>query len=164
MHVISQNIDGGAIEADGGASAPVGPSVATPLSVCMDDVLAFFSQIVGLEVYARNILLDAINIEHDKIANIIVLTQTNRQSCQDKINLLQLISSSWVTGYLLYIIGLHLILCSCVCVVHMRVCVYSIRMFICVCVCVSWICGDKRPFVTYTLYVFQTDPVLCSVE
>ena len=31
MHVISQIIDGGAIEADGGASAPVGPSVATPL-------------------------------------------------------------------------------------------------------------------------------------
>ena len=31
MHVISQNIDGGATEADGGASAPVGPSVATPL-------------------------------------------------------------------------------------------------------------------------------------
>ena len=32
MHVISQNIDGGAIEADGGASAPVGSSVATPLT------------------------------------------------------------------------------------------------------------------------------------
>ena len=31
MHVISQIIDGGAIEADGGASAPVGPTVATPL-------------------------------------------------------------------------------------------------------------------------------------
>ena len=31
MHVINQNIDGGATEADGGASAPVGPSVATPL-------------------------------------------------------------------------------------------------------------------------------------
>ena len=31
VHVISQNIDGGATEADGGASAPVGPSVATPL-------------------------------------------------------------------------------------------------------------------------------------
>ena len=31
MQVISQNIDGGATEADGGASAPVGPSVATPL-------------------------------------------------------------------------------------------------------------------------------------
>ena len=31
MHVISQNIDGGATEADGGASAPVGPSVAMPL-------------------------------------------------------------------------------------------------------------------------------------
>ena len=29
--VISQNIDDGATEADGGASAPVGPSVATPL-------------------------------------------------------------------------------------------------------------------------------------
>ena len=36
MHVISQIIDGGATEADGGASAPVGPSVATPLTVkCM---------------------------------------------------------------------------------------------------------------------------------
>ena len=35
MHVISQNIDGGATEADGGASAPVGPSVATPLDVCV---------------------------------------------------------------------------------------------------------------------------------
>ena len=33
MHVISQNIDGGATEADGGASAPVGPSVATPLTI-----------------------------------------------------------------------------------------------------------------------------------
>ena len=31
--VISQNIDSGATEADGGASVPVGPSVATPL--CM---------------------------------------------------------------------------------------------------------------------------------
>ena len=31
VRVISQNIDGGATEADGGASAPVGPSVATPL-------------------------------------------------------------------------------------------------------------------------------------
>ena len=31
MHMISQNIDGGATEADGGASAPVGQSVATPL-------------------------------------------------------------------------------------------------------------------------------------
>ena len=30
--MISLNIDGGAIEADGGASAPVGPSVATPLA------------------------------------------------------------------------------------------------------------------------------------
>ena len=30
MHVIKQNVDGGATEADGGASAPVGPSVATP--------------------------------------------------------------------------------------------------------------------------------------
>ena len=32
MHVISQIIDGGATEADGGASAPVCPSVATPLA------------------------------------------------------------------------------------------------------------------------------------
>ena len=31
IHVICQDIDGGATEADGGASAPVGPSVATPL-------------------------------------------------------------------------------------------------------------------------------------
>ena len=31
MHVIKQNVDGGATEADGGASAPVGPSVAMPL-------------------------------------------------------------------------------------------------------------------------------------
>ena len=30
-HVISWDTDGGATEADGGASAPVGPSVATPL-------------------------------------------------------------------------------------------------------------------------------------
>ena len=29
--MISQTIDGGATEADGGASAPLGPSVATPL-------------------------------------------------------------------------------------------------------------------------------------
>ena len=33
VHVTCQDIDGGATEADGGASAPVGPSVATPLSV-----------------------------------------------------------------------------------------------------------------------------------
>ena len=32
VHMISQNIDGGATETDGGASAPVGPGVATPLS------------------------------------------------------------------------------------------------------------------------------------
>ena len=31
IHVICQDIDGGATEGDGGASAPVGPSVATPL-------------------------------------------------------------------------------------------------------------------------------------
>ena len=31
MHVKSQNIDGGATETNGGASAPVGPRVATPL-------------------------------------------------------------------------------------------------------------------------------------
>ena len=30
-HVISKDLDGGATEADGRASAPVGPSVATPL-------------------------------------------------------------------------------------------------------------------------------------
>ena len=36
MHVISQNIDGGATEADAGASAPVGPSVATPLHKTYD--------------------------------------------------------------------------------------------------------------------------------
>ena len=29
--MISQNIDGGATEADGGASTPLGPNVATPL-------------------------------------------------------------------------------------------------------------------------------------
>ena len=33
MHVISQNINGGATEADGGASAPVGLSVATLLVI-----------------------------------------------------------------------------------------------------------------------------------
>ena len=33
MHVIKQNVDGGATEADGGTSAPVGPSVATPLQI-----------------------------------------------------------------------------------------------------------------------------------
>ena len=33
VHVIYQDIDGGATEADGGASAPVGPSVATPLHI-----------------------------------------------------------------------------------------------------------------------------------
>ena len=32
VHVTCQDIGGGATEADGGASAPVGPSVATPLS------------------------------------------------------------------------------------------------------------------------------------
>ena len=32
VHVTCQVIDGGATEADGGASAPVGPSVATPLA------------------------------------------------------------------------------------------------------------------------------------
>ena len=31
MHVVKQNVDDGATEADGRASAPVGPSVATPL-------------------------------------------------------------------------------------------------------------------------------------
>ena len=31
VHVTCQDVDGGATEADGGASAPVGPSVATPL-------------------------------------------------------------------------------------------------------------------------------------
>ena len=31
VHVISWGTDGGATEADGGASAPVGPTVATPL-------------------------------------------------------------------------------------------------------------------------------------
>ena len=35
VHVISQIVDGGATEADGGASAPVGPSVAMPLMVIM---------------------------------------------------------------------------------------------------------------------------------
>ena len=34
VHVTCQVIDGGATEADGGASAPVGPSVATPLATC----------------------------------------------------------------------------------------------------------------------------------
>ena len=34
IDVICQDIDGGATEADGGASAPVGPSVATPLGRC----------------------------------------------------------------------------------------------------------------------------------
>ena len=33
IHVICQDIDGGATEGDGGASAPVGPSVATPLVI-----------------------------------------------------------------------------------------------------------------------------------
>ena len=33
VHVTCQDIDGGATEADGGASAPVGPSVATPLTI-----------------------------------------------------------------------------------------------------------------------------------
>ena len=31
VHMTCQDIDGGATEADGGDSAPVGPSVATPL-------------------------------------------------------------------------------------------------------------------------------------
>ena len=35
MHKISQIIDGGTTEADGGASAPVGPSVATPLGLLL---------------------------------------------------------------------------------------------------------------------------------
>ena len=33
VHMISQSIDGGATGADGGASAPVGPSLATPLII-----------------------------------------------------------------------------------------------------------------------------------
>ena len=41
MHVISQIIDGGAIEADGGASAPVGPSVATPLFIPLQHYFGF---------------------------------------------------------------------------------------------------------------------------
>ena len=36
MDVISQIIDGGATEADGGASAPVGSSVASPLIHCKE--------------------------------------------------------------------------------------------------------------------------------
>ena len=40
VHVTCQDIDGGATEADGGASAPVGPSVATPLSVLIKSTLA----------------------------------------------------------------------------------------------------------------------------
>ena len=33
VHVTCQDIDGGATEADGGANAPVGPSVAMPLLI-----------------------------------------------------------------------------------------------------------------------------------
>ena len=33
LHVTCQDIDGGATEADGGASTPVSPSVATPLLI-----------------------------------------------------------------------------------------------------------------------------------
>ena len=36
VHVITQNIDGVATEADGGASVPVGPNVATPLAIDTD--------------------------------------------------------------------------------------------------------------------------------
>ena len=41
VHVTCQDIDGGATEADGGASAPVGPSVATPLSVTRNSIKGF---------------------------------------------------------------------------------------------------------------------------
>ena len=39
MHVIRKIIDGGATEADGGASAPVGPSVATPLFLSVYQII-----------------------------------------------------------------------------------------------------------------------------
>ena len=45
MHVTSQNIDGGATEADGGASAPVGPSVATPLAKMLTWLSIYIIQI-----------------------------------------------------------------------------------------------------------------------
>ena len=43
VHVTCQVIDGGATEADGGASAPVGPSVATPLLIVIDSIMMFHS-------------------------------------------------------------------------------------------------------------------------
>ena len=58
VHVTCQDIDGGATEADGGASAPVGPSVATPLIIteatrCFR-VLRVLHYIVNFEIIASD--------------------------------------------------------------------------------------------------------------
>ena len=54
MHVISQNIDGGATEADGGASAPVDPSVAMPL---LTVAIRNLERLTTNQVYGWQILL-----------------------------------------------------------------------------------------------------------
>ena len=49
MHMISQTIDGETTEADGGASAPVGPSVATPLAAVTDNTSNITAAISRME-------------------------------------------------------------------------------------------------------------------
>ena len=55
IHVMCQDIDGGATEADGEASAPVGPSVATPLvsliCICQHNNIL---RIIGLDLDEKN--------------------------------------------------------------------------------------------------------------
>ena len=51
--MISKDLDGGATEADGRASAPVGPSVATPLPVALlqneySTVIVYSSNLVSI--------------------------------------------------------------------------------------------------------------------
>ena len=61
VHMISQNIDGGATEADGGASAPVGPSVAMPLVNCLNKAHpSIFSPVNKL----RYTVLQSISVDH----------------------------------------------------------------------------------------------------
>ena len=57
VHVISQIIDGGATEADGGASAPVGPSVATPLLMGQSHYFKLFFEMTAVSEYFDFLIL-----------------------------------------------------------------------------------------------------------
>ena len=57
-HVISKDLDGGATEADGRASAPVGPSVAMPLPAALlqneySTVIVYSSNLVSIRPVGR---------------------------------------------------------------------------------------------------------------